>query len=189
MGFDPISAIADAAGAVSGIFTTVLNKIVPDANLKLQLQQAHDAEVAAAATQAAQIQSQENQAEIDLLKKQLDVDLAQAGNANLFVSGARPFAMWLLTISVVVLSFGLLYLNAIGKTIGEYFEVFFALLGFLGALFGIHTYERHKGVAPEQPDGPNVPSPSFSVTNTVVKAVEDAALPEVKKIAGKYLRA
>jgi hypothetical protein len=187
MGFD-ITGIGQAIGAAGGLFTTILNKWVPDANAKLEMQQAHDAEVATAAQQAAQVVAQENASEIDLLKKQIDVNLAQAGNSNLFVSGPRPFAMWLLTLAVVALSFWLLYLNSQGKQIGEYFEVFFALLGFLGALFGVHSYERHKGVAPEQPDGPNVPSPT-SISNTVIKTIEDAALPEVKKIAGKYLRA
>jgi len=92
----------DAIGAVSGLFKTVVEKVVPDADVKVQLQQAHDAEVAAATQQAQQTAAQEYQADVDLLKKQLDVNIAQASNANIFVSGPRPFAMWASGIAVIV---------------------------------------------------------------------------------------
>ena len=168
------------AGGIAGLFKGIVDKIVPDANAKLELTQAHDAEVSAAAQQAAQITANQYTADIDLLKKQLDVNLAEASNANIFVSGARPFAMWGLTVTVILLSFGLLWLVHEGKNIGEYFEVYFALVSFLMALFGVHTVERHRGVAPEQPDGPNVPRST---------SVAESLLPTVEKIAGKFLRA
>ena len=41
------------------------------------------------------------------------------------------------------------------------------MMVFAGGLFGVHTYERHKGVAPEQPDGPNVPKPFSSLKNSL----------------------
>jgi hypothetical protein len=61
--------IDDAIGAVGSLFKTVFDKVAPDANAKLSLQQAHDAELAAAAAAAQQIQAAQNAAEIDLLKK------------------------------------------------------------------------------------------------------------------------
>jgi hypothetical protein len=163
--------IDDAVGAVGGLFKSVVEKIVPDANVKVQLQQAHDAEVAAATQQAQQIAAQEYQADVDLLKKQLDVNIAEASNSNIFVSGPRPFAMWVSGIAViVVLPSAMLYLIYAGKNIGEFFAVYTSLMVFAGGLFGIHTFERHKGVAPEQPDGPNVPAP-FSVAEKLVEGV------------------
>jgi hypothetical protein len=163
--------IDDAIGAVSGLFKTVVEKVVPDANVKVQLQQAHDAEVAAAIQQAQQSAAQEYQADVDLLKKQLDVNIAQASNANIFVSGPRPFAMWTSGFAViVVLPLAMLYLIYTGKNIGEFFAVYTSLMVFAGGLFGVHTYERHKGVAPEQPDGPNVPKP-FSIAEKFVAGV------------------
>lgn len=167
-------------GAVSGFFKTVLEKWVPDANAKVELQQAHDAETAAAAQLATQVEGQKHAADVDLLKKQLDVNIAYASSPNKWLAGARPFAMYLFPITVVICSFLLLWLIHEGKTIGEFFEVYFALVSICAGLFGLHSFERHKGVAPEQPDGPNVPSP-FSVAEKV--------LPTVEKVAGKFFKA
>jgi ABC-type multidrug transport system fused ATPase/permease subunit len=147
-----------AVSSLGNVFKCALDKI-PDGNEKIELQKAHDAELSAAAMQAATLSYSEKQAEIELLKKQIDVNLAQASTSNIFISGARPFATWLITFTVSGISVYLAFLTSQHKDIGAYFEVYFALLTFLGALFGIHTVERHKGVAPEQPDGPNVPSP------------------------------
>jgi hypothetical protein len=174
--------VDDAIGAVSGLFKTVVDKFVPDANAKIALQQAHDAEVATASQQAAAIAAQESQADVDLLKKQLDVNIAQASNANIFISGPRPFAMWASGVAVIaVLPLAMLCLIYAGKNIGEFFAVYTSLMAFAAGLFGIHTLERHKGVAPEQPDGPNVPAP-FSISRTLSSVAEQPVVAETGKI-------
>lgn len=172
--------IDDAVNAVGSLFKTVLDKVAPDANAKIALQQAHDAEVSAAGQQAAQIEAAKYQSDIDLLKKQVDVNLAEASNANIFISGARPFAMWSMTITVQVLAVVILVAIWLGHAVGAFNEIFYVLVSLLCTLLGVHTIERHRGVAPEQPDGPNVPAP-FSVS----KAVESTALEPLKVEAGK----
>src|SRR5208282_228718 len=168
-------------GAVGDLFKTVLEKFAPDANAKLALQQAHDAELSAAAQQAAGIEAGKYTADIDLLKKQLDVNLAEASNANLFISGARPFAMWSLTVVVQVLAVAFFVAVVFKHDVTAFLEVFFTLVSLLCTLLGVHTIERHRGVAPEQPDGPNVPR--------AVSVAESLVLPAVQKIEGKFLRA
>ena len=177
--------IDDAVNSVGSLFKTVLDKVAPDANAKIALQQAHDAEVSAAGQQAAQIEGAKYQSDIDLLKKQLDVNLADASNANIFISGARPFAMWSMTITVQLLAVVILVAIWLGHAVGAFNEIFYVLVSVLCTLLGVHTVERHRGVAPEQPDGPNVPAP-FSVS----KAVESTALESLKTEAGKlFLKA
>jgi hypothetical protein len=165
--------IDDAINAGLGLFKTTLDKFGPaDANVKAQIQSAHDAEIFQASQQAAQLEATKYQADIELLKKQVDVNMAQAANSNLFVSGARPFAMWMFPISMIGMAGYLLFLVQLGKEIGAFFEVFFAIMGFTAALFGVHTVERHRGVAPEQPDGPNVPA-----ATSIVKDVGEDKIP------------
>lgn len=173
--------IDDAIGAVGGLFKTVLDKWVPDANAKVELQQAHDAETAAAAQLAVQVEGQKYAADVDLLKKQLDVNIAYSSSPNKWLAGARPYAMYLFPTTVVLCSILLLWLLHEGKSIGEYFEVYFALISLTAGLFGLHSYERHKGVSPEQPDGPNVPAP-YSVAATL-------ATKAISTVVGKLPRA
>lgn len=165
--------IDDLINTGLNLFKGALDKWGPaDANVRAQIQAAHDAEVSLASQQAAQIEATKYQSEIDLLKKQVDVNLAQAASSNIFISGPRPFAMWYLPLTLVGFSGWLLYLTQEGRAIGGFFEIFFALLTFTTALYGVHTVERHRGVAPEQPDGPNVPSPT-----SIVKALVGGKLP------------
>lgn len=67
-------------GEVAGLATDIVNKIWPD-----KTQQEKDA--LAFQMQAAVIQS-------DLVKGQLSVNQAEAGNASVFVAGWRPFVGW-----------------------------------------------------------------------------------------------
>ena len=74
MGLDPISSIAEAA-------TTALNKIFPDADLKMK-------EKFALATQQIQIEAQAALA-------QTDINKVEAQSPQLFVAGWRPCVGWI----------------------------------------------------------------------------------------------
>jgi hypothetical protein len=74
-------------GSIADFANNLLNKIIPDPTQK-----------AAAALQLAQLQQQGEFKEIDaqlaMMKAQTDVNLAEASNNSLFVSGWRPFIGW-----------------------------------------------------------------------------------------------
>lgn len=101
-------------------------------------------------------------AKLELLKleqegafKQLEVNKVEASNANIFVSGARPFIMWvcgavfaytyliqpILTFILVYAGHPLILLPKLDTS-----EVMTLLLGMLG-LGGMRTFEKIKGVA------------------------------------------
>lgn len=100
------------------------------------------------------LELQQNQAVSDLLKAQAEINQTEAANSNLFVSGARPFIMW-----VCGLAFAWQYLL---QPIVTYFfvisghpmpplPVFDAsmmttvLMGMLG-LGGMRSWEKYQGV-------------------------------------------
>lgn len=87
-------------------------------------------------------------------KQQNDVNAVEAANANLFVSGWRPFIGWICGISLcyqyvaspivywIFLSFGVL-IEAPPKLDDMLWQLIFAMLG----LGGLRTYEKVKGVS------------------------------------------
>jgi hypothetical protein len=80
MGFDPVSAISD-------LVTTVVGKIFPDANKKLDVQEAKDAAKAA-------IVEMGQKGELDQVLGQLNINLEEAKSQNVFIAGWRPFIGW-----------------------------------------------------------------------------------------------
>ena len=73
MAFDPITAI-------SNIVSTVIDRVVPD---KAAAQKAKDA-----------LASDETKNEFSLALGQIQVNMEEAKNSNIFVSGWRPFVGW-----------------------------------------------------------------------------------------------
>ena len=101
------------------------------------------------AEKAAELLLKAQELETGLVNAQVAVNLAEASNANLFVSGWRPFIGW-------TCGFALAY-NFIGMPLIDYFlkrgmpaldigELITILLGMLG-LGGMRSIERIKGKA------------------------------------------
>ena len=80
MAFDPLSALLETG-------TAIINKIWPDAESKQK-------RIAELQKLAANGESEQLAAEVTLLSGQLEINLAEADNPNLFVSGWRPFIGW-----------------------------------------------------------------------------------------------
>lgn len=72
--------IDDAIAKGSELITTIVNKVAPDANLEVQ------GRIAQAL--------QEMQNEYALMLGQLEINKVEAGNANVFIAGWRPFVGW-----------------------------------------------------------------------------------------------
>lgn len=84
MAFDPITALVDFAG---GVGKTLIERLIPDPQAKAQahmelLKMQQTGELALLA------------AETELAKGQLAINAEEAKSQSLFVSGARPFFMW-----------------------------------------------------------------------------------------------
>jgi len=146
---DPLSLI----GGLSGLFGKVVDKIWPD-----------PAQAAAAKLALMEAQQRGDLAELDAEMKlalaQLDVNKTEAANANVFVSGWRPFVGWVcgaaFAWAFVVSPFVTWIAWLAGKDIGhvpvlDLSQMTPVLIGMLG-LGTLRTYERSKGVAPGMTD-------------------------------------
>ena len=140
MAFDPLTAAFDLGGKL-------LDKFFPDpaqradAQLKLlQLQQTGELAQLAAET--------------DLMKGQQSINLEEAKSTNLFVSGARPFIMWVCGIAFAyhfvlqpLLAFGF---SAAGHKVDlpefDMGELSTVLMGMLG-LGGMRSFDKLKGTS------------------------------------------
>lgn len=132
MSFDPIS-------AVSNLVSTVVSRIWPDATEQEKAKLA--------------LQEMEENGQLQIIMKQLDINLAEAQNKSIFVSGWRPFVGW-----VCASAFAFQYIvqpmiETISTTFGhpivlpklDYSQMGTVLMGLLG-LGGMRTYEKQKGV-------------------------------------------
>jgi len=135
MSLDPITAGID-------LFTSIVNKVFPDKSEQEK-------------QQIAQQMALEAQ-DADLLKGQQEINKQEATNSNLFVSGARPFAIWICdaallfnyvlgpyVINPLLIHFGQSSVSPMNM--GELMPI---LLGLLG-LSSFRTYERINGVIPK----------------------------------------
>ena len=114
-------------GAVSDLIGTDVNKIWPDKTEK------EKAELVAA---------------VSLVQGQLDINKVEAANPSAFVSGARPFIMWICGVSLgyqcLVYPVLIAYIPKIQQAdMGTLLTI---LLGMLG-LGGMRTFEKLNGVA------------------------------------------
>lgn len=125
--------MSDPISAGLGLIDTFIGKFVKDKDLAAKL--------------LADANSQEMAGEINARLGQIEVNKIQAASGSIFVSGARPFIMW-------VCGFALAY-NTIASPIldiwlevpeidsGLLYPVLTALLGF----GGMRSWEKSKGVA------------------------------------------
>ena len=120
-------------GAVSDLASTVINKIWPDKS---------------------EAEKQQLAAAVMVVQGQIDINKAEAANPSVFVSGARPFIMWVCGMGCawnwIGLPVAVFVLAVIGKPIAlspaDLSEMMPLLLGMLG-LGGYRTIEKIKGVA------------------------------------------
>ena len=130
--------IDDAITAGSNLINTIVNKIAPDANIEEQ------GKITAALT--------EMQNQYALLLSQIEVNKVEAANSSVFVSGARPAAMWVGVTSLFYSGIGMSLLNWIAAIAGlpslpaiDPTTANNILIGLLG-LGGYRTVEKIKGV-------------------------------------------
>jgi hypothetical protein len=120
-------------GAVADLAGTVINKIWPDKS------EQEKAQIAAA---------------VSIVQGQLEINKAEAANPSTFVSGARPFIMWVcgagcawnwvgLPVFKVIMALAGVSLNVSPADLSEMMPL---LLGMLG-LGGLRTVEKINGVA------------------------------------------
>ena len=120
-------------GAVSDLVNTAINKIWPDKT---------------------EAEKQQLAAAVMVVQGQLDINKVEAANPSVFVSGARPFIMWVCGFGCAWNWIGLpvacFIFAALGKPItlapADLSEMMPLLLGMLG-LGGFRTIEKLKGVA------------------------------------------
>ncbi len=94
--FSDLSGIGAAAGAIADISKAiggVIEKVVPDPDLKTKLQ--HETDLALV-TQATDLQ----RAITDAAAKQTEINLKEAESPSLFVSGWRPAVGWLCIVGI-----------------------------------------------------------------------------------------
>lgn len=120
-------------GAVSDLANSVINKIWPDKS---------------------EAEKQQLAAAVMVIQGQMDINKVEAASPSVFVSGARPFIMWVCGIGCAWNWIGLpvscFVLAILGKPINispaDLSEMMPLLLGMLG-LGSLRTVEKLKGVA------------------------------------------
>ena len=120
-------------GAVSDLVNTAINKIWPDKT---------------------EAEKQQLAAAVMVVQGQLDINKVEAANPSVFVSGARPFIMWVCGFGCAWNWIGLPIVKVILITLdhplnlapADLSEMMPLLLGMLG-LGGFRTIEKIKGVA------------------------------------------
>jgi len=134
MSLDPVTAGID-------LVTTFVGKFVKDKDLAAKLM--------------ADANSQEMAGEISARLGQLEINKIEAASASIFVSGARPFIMWVCGVSLAyqfILSPMLRFVAVIAMDVPPEFPILDSsqlmpvLLGLLG-LGGMRSWEKGKGVA------------------------------------------
>jgi hypothetical protein len=120
-------------GAVSDLAGSVINKIWPDKT---------------------EAEKQQLAAAVSLVQSQLDVNKVEAASPSVFVSGARPFIMWVCGsacawnwVGLPVVKMGLMiYGHPLDLAPANLSEMTPILMGLLG-LGGLRTVEKINGVA------------------------------------------
>lgn len=150
-----IGAVASAVGDISKAVGGVIEKVVPDPDLKAKLQ--HETDLALV-SQATALQT----AITEAASKQAEINLKEAESPSLFVAGWRPAVGWLCI-------FGIGY-AALLQPIATWLSALFhgpalptvdgsALISLLLALLGIggmRSYEKVQGVSRESLSGPSI---------------------------------
>jgi len=141
MGFDPISTIG-------GLVNTIVDKIFPDANKKIDAQ---EAKVAVAAV----IEQMKLKGELDMVLGQLAINQEEARSQSVFVAGWRPFIGWVCGFAIgyyyvaqpfLIWGFSLFEINTTMPTL-ELGELMTLLLGMLG-LAGLRSYDKQTDGSP-----------------------------------------
>lgn len=141
MAFDPISTIG-------GLVNTIVDKIFPDANKKLDAQ---EAKVAVSAV----IEEMKIKGELDIILGQLSINQEEAKSSSVFVAGWRPFIGWVCGVALgyyyvaqpfLIWGFSLFEINTTMPTL-ELGELMTLLLGMLG-LAGMRSYDKQNDSVP-----------------------------------------
>lgn len=141
MAFDPISTIG-------GLVTTIIEKIFPDANKKLDAQEAKTAVLAA-------MEEMRIKGEFELVLGQLQINAEEAKSSSVFVAGWRPFIGWVCGVALgyyyvaqpfLIWGFSIFDINTTMPTL-ELGELMTLLLGMLG-LAGMRSYDKQSESAP-----------------------------------------
>ena len=141
MAFDPISTIGT-------LVNTVVDKIFPDANKKLDVQEAKDAAKAA-------IETMQVSGELQKVLGQLAVNQEEAKSQSVFVAGWRPFIGWVCGSALayyyvaqpfLVWGLSVFNINTTMPTL-DVGELMTLLIGMLG-LAGMRSYDKTQEVPP-----------------------------------------
>lgn len=129
--------IDDAVSAVSNLASTVVSRIWPDATV---VEKAKLDQIASEMTN-----------EYQLVLSQLEINKVEAASTHIFVSGARPAAMWVGVFSLFYMGIGLSLLTWFAACVGLPAPPEFAdststdiLMGLLG-LGGLRSFDKLKG--------------------------------------------
>lgn len=144
-GIDPISNVATAADGIIGSLTGLIEKFIPDK------------EKAAEAAQAIQAELLKQQGEEST--GQIEINKVEAGGANLFVSGWRPFIGWVCGVGFAwasvlqpMVAMLLTYCNHAYQAPAIQTDVLMStMFGMLG-LGAMHSFDKYQGTtAPPTP--------------------------------------
>ena len=145
MGIDPISNVASATEGIIGSLTGLISKFIPDKQKAAEAAQAIQAELL-------KQQGEENTGQIEINK-------VEAGSANLFVSGWRPFIGWVCgagfawaSVLQPIVTMILTYCNKEYRPPAIETDVLMStMFGMLG-LGAMHSFDKSKGTtAPPTP--------------------------------------
>jgi hypothetical protein len=140
-GIDPISNVANAAEGIMGTVAGIIEHFIPDKSK------------AAEAAQAIQFELVKQMGEQN--KGQLEINTAEAGNPNVFVSGWRPFIGWVCGFSLAWTFFlepicqyfaVLLGSTVTFPTLGN--EALLTLTINLLGLGAMHSFDKYQGTTP-----------------------------------------
>lgn len=121
------------------VITDIIERILPDKDAALKAK--------------AQLDMLQQQGELQIILGQLEVNKEEARSSSLFVSGARPFIMWICGLALAyeylimpLLSWGCLNIGLEPPphlVMDGMMELVMAMLG----MAGLRTFEKTKGVA------------------------------------------
>jgi hypothetical protein len=143
-------------GSAAAAIAHEVGKLIPDQNLRTQVEAAAEEGARSMAQKALEYQNQQQLADIDLLKAQIELNKAEANSESWVAKNWRPFLAFSLSLVFVfgIVSSIVVFLFGLKADFGPITSLFELALTVLLPLAGIRTLDKHLGVAPSTKTAP-----------------------------------